>query len=45
MGHMGNLSFSQVEFAVAALENTLSSLGHAFEARAGVTAAKNALTA
>ncbi len=45
MGHMGNLSFSQVEFAVAALEDTLSSLGHAFEARAGVTAAKKALTA
>jgi len=45
MGHMGNLSYSQVEFAVAALENTLSSLGYAFEAGAGLNAAKEILTA
>jgi aspartate aminotransferase-like enzyme len=45
MGHMGNLSFSQVEFAVAAMENTLSALGYAFEPGAGLTAAKEALSA
>ncbi len=45
MGHMGNLSFSQVEFAVTALEDTLTALGYAYEARAGLTAAKKALFA
>ncbi len=43
MGHMGNLSFAQVEFAVAALEDTLTELGYAFEPRAGLAAAKKAL--
>jgi len=31
MGHMGNLSASQVDFALEALEFTLASLGHRFE--------------
>jgi aspartate aminotransferase-like enzyme len=43
MGHMGNLSFSQVEFSVAALEDTLDALGYGFEARVGTNAAKKAL--
>jgi hypothetical protein len=34
-----------VEFAVAALENTLSSRGHTFEAGSGLNAAKKALIA
>ena len=28
MGHMGNLSFSQVEFAISAIESTLSDIGY-----------------
>lgn len=28
MGHMGNLSFSQVEFAISAIESTLSAVGY-----------------
>jgi aspartate aminotransferase-like enzyme len=38
MGHMGNLSFSQVDFAVAALESTLSSLDYRFSPGAGSVA-------
>jgi len=45
MGHMGNLSFSQVEFAVTALEDTLTALGYPYKALAGLTAAKKALFA
>jgi len=40
MGHMGNVSLSQVLFALEALENTLSSLGYSFEKEAGINAAK-----
>ncbi|MGB2764034.1 MAG: alanine--glyoxylate aminotransferase family protein [Candidatus Aminicenantaceae bacterium] len=40
MGHMGNLSVSQVFFALDALERTLSSLGYAFKEGSGLQAAK-----
>jgi len=40
MGHMGNLSVSQVYFALDALERTLSTLGYKFEAGSGLQAAK-----
>jgi alanine-glyoxylate transaminase/serine-glyoxylate transaminase/serine-pyruvate transaminase len=40
MGHMGNLSPSQILFALDALEQTLRSLGHGFEPGAGRAAAK-----
>lgn len=40
MGHMGNLSVSQVYFALDALERTLSTLGYKFEAGSGLKAAK-----
>jgi alanine-glyoxylate transaminase/serine-glyoxylate transaminase/serine-pyruvate transaminase len=40
MGHMGNLSISQVYFALDALERTLSSLGYKFEPGSGIKAAK-----
>jgi len=40
MGHMGNLSSSQVYFALDALERTLSSLGYKFEAGSSFKAAK-----
>lgn len=40
MGHMGNLSVSQVYFALDALERTLSSLGWKFKAGAALKAAK-----
>ncbi len=40
IGHMGNLSSSQVYFALDALERTLSSLGYKFEAGLGLQAAK-----
>ncbi len=43
MGHMGNLSVSQVQFAVAALESTLSDLGHSFTPHAGIQAAREIL--
>ena len=43
MGHMGNLSFSQVDFAVNALEMTLSSLGYEFKPQAGIEAAREIL--
>jgi len=40
MGHMGNLSESQVNFALDTLERTLSTLGYKFEAGSGLQAAK-----
>lgn len=40
IGHMGNLSLSQVNFALDALERALSSLGYRFEAGSGLKAAK-----
>ena len=40
MGHMGNLSSPQVYFAFDALEQTLKTAGHTFEAGAGRSAAK-----
>lgn len=40
MGHMGNLSASQVYFALEALETTLSSLGYTFAKGSGVQAAR-----
>lgn len=40
MGHMGNLSISQVYFAIEAMEKTLSSLDHKFEPGSGMKAAK-----
>ncbi len=44
MGHMGNLSYSQVEFAIAALEDTLTDLNYQFEADAGKIAVKGVLS-
>ncbi len=43
MGHMGNLSFSQVYFALDALERTLSSLGFNFKPGSGLKAAQEIL--
>ena len=43
MGHMGNLSSFQVKFAIEALEKTLESLGHKFEAGSGLRAAQAVL--
>jgi aspartate aminotransferase-like enzyme len=43
MGHMGNLSNSQVQFAVAALESTLSTIGYSFDPQSGVKAAREIL--
>jgi len=40
MGHMGNLSISQVYFAIEAMEKTLSSLDYKFEPGSGMKAAK-----
>lgn len=40
MGHMGNLSYPQVDFAVGALETTLSGLGYEFQPRIAVAAAR-----
>ena len=40
MGHMGNLSSSQVYFSLDALEQTLKMINYAFEAGAGHRAAK-----
>ncbi len=45
MGHMGNLSNSQVHFAIAALETTLSTLGYGFDPRSGIDAAREILEA
>lgn len=43
MGHMGNLSASQIFFALDALEKTLHSLNYKFEAGASLKAAKAVL--
>ncbi len=43
MGHMGNLSASQVLFAIDALERTLTSLGYSFQPGSGLGAAKEIL--
>jgi len=43
MGHMGNLSSSQVYFALDTLEQTLKTMGYAFEAGAGCRAAQTIL--
>lgn len=43
MGHMGNLSLSQVDFAVNALETTLLSLGYDFKPRTGIDEARKIL--
>jgi aspartate aminotransferase-like enzyme len=43
MGHMGNLSDSQVQFAVTALESTLSTLGYSFDPQSGIKAAREIL--
>lgn len=40
MGHMGNISYSQVEFAVASVEKTLSEIGYEFRVGSGVQAAR-----
>lgn len=40
MGHMGNLSVSQVYFALDALEKTLFSLGYTFDPGSGLQAAR-----
>ena len=40
LGHMGNLDFDQVVFAVEAVEKTLRSLGYPFNSGAGVQAAE-----
>ncbi len=45
MGHMGNLSLSQVYFALEALEKTLSSIGYTFESESGLQAAQAILEA
>jgi len=43
MGHMGNLSTAQILFALGAVEKTVSSLGMAIEAGAGLRAAKSVI--
>jgi aspartate aminotransferase-like enzyme len=43
IGHMGNLSASQVLFAIDALERTLSSLGYSFQPDSGLGAAREIL--
>ncbi|MFC2169062.1 pyridoxal-phosphate-dependent aminotransferase family protein [Acidobacteriota bacterium] len=43
MGHMGNLSVSQVYFAIEAIEKTLASLGHKFEPKSGSQAVREVL--
>lgn len=43
MGHMGNLSWNQAEFAVSALEITLETLNHPFEPRAGLKAFRESM--
>jgi len=43
MGHMGNLSNSQVQFAIAAVESTLSTLGYSFSPHSGIQAAREIL--
>lgn len=43
MGHMGNLSVAQVQFAMASLESTLSALNFNFEPQSGIEAAREIL--
>ena len=43
IGHMGNLSSAQVEFAMEAIEKTLTTLEYGFEPGSGVAAAMKAL--
>ncbi len=43
MGHMGNLTAGQVEFAMGAVERTLETLGYDFEPGAGPAAARKVL--
>lgn len=43
MGHMGNLSFSQVYFALEGVEKTLTTLGYSFKPQAGIVAASKIL--
>jgi len=43
MGHMGNISKSQILFAIEALEKTLDSIGYVFQSRSGVEAAQEIL--
>ena len=43
MGHMGNLSYSQVYFALDAVEKTLRSLGYQFNSGSGLQAARTIL--
>ena len=43
MGHMGNLSSSQVYFALDSVEKTLRSLGYQFESGPGLEAARTVL--
>jgi len=45
MGHMGNLSLSQIYYALEAMEDSLKVLGYRFEQGAGIRAAKNILAA
>lgn len=41
MGHMGNLSQSQVLFSLEALESTIMALGYQFEKKSGIQAAQS----
>ncbi|MCJ7581266.1 MAG: alanine--glyoxylate aminotransferase family protein [Candidatus Aminicenantes bacterium] len=41
MGHMGNLSLSQIYFAIQAVEKTLTSMNYAFEPKIALNAARN----
>jgi len=43
MGHMGNISKSQIMFAIDALEKTLDSIGYKFQLNSGVQAAQEIL--
>ena len=43
MGHMGNLSYPQVDFAVGALEATLAGLGYEFQPKLAVEAARKVM--
>lgn len=43
MGHMGNLSFDQVDFAVDAIEKSLKELNYSFSPKAGVNASRDIL--
>ncbi len=43
MGHMGNLTAGQVEFAVGAIEQTLATLEYPFDPGAGLAAARKVL--